>query len=77
MHQQVAGHLEQEITQKEDAGAEAVNRVAEAQIAGHGQLRETHVHPVEIGRDVAQVQKRNQAPGDFGVQRVFIQGGQG
>ncbi len=64
----VARDFEEEVSDEENAGAQAVDRLAEPQIAQHLQFREADVHPIEIGRDVAGEQQRDQAPGDAGVE---------
>ena len=64
----VARDFEEEVADEENAGAQAVDRLAEPQIAQHLQFREADVHPIEIGRDVAGEQQRDQAPGDAGVE---------
>jgi hypothetical protein len=67
MQQQVARHLEQEIPDEEDAGAQAVDRFAEAEIVEHLQLRETDVDAVEIRRDVCDEEDGQQPPHHFPV----------
>ena len=68
MQNDVARDFEEEVSDEENAGAQAVDRLAEPQIAQHLQFREADVHPIEKGRDVAGEQQRDQAPGDAGVE---------
>ena len=49
---EVARHLEQEIADEEQRGAEAVGGFAEAEIADHLQLGVADVLPVDIGDQV-------------------------
>src|SRR3954464_8525208 len=64
---QVARHLKQEITDEEDARAQSVDRIAEAKVGLHLELRETNVDPVQVRKDVANEQERDQSPCDFGI----------
>jgi len=75
MHQQIAGHFKQEVAEEKHPRAEAVDGVGELEINGHRELGETHVHPVKVGRHIAQKQKRDQATRDPGVDPVFVQPG--
>jgi len=50
---EVTGDLEQKVAEEEDACAEAVDAVAELQVAHHLQFGEADVHTVDIGDDVA------------------------
>ena len=66
-----AGNAEQHIPDKEDAGAEAKDRIGKTELASHLQPGEADVDPVDIGDDVQEEQKRHQAsrdmtPGAFG-----------
>jgi len=65
--QQVARYLEQEIADEEDAGAQPIDRIAESQVGLHLELREADVDPVEVRKDVADEQQRNQSPRDLGI----------
>ncbi|MNT22398.1 hypothetical protein D3C72_1577790 [compost metagenome] len=62
MHQQVAGHFEQEVADEEQPGAEAEYGFRELQVLGHLQLGEAHVHAIEVGDHVAEHQERHDAP---------------
>ena len=70
LQHQVARHLEQEVADEEDAGAQAVDRVAEGQRLLHLQLRVADVDAVEVGDDVADDQQRHDAPADLREHRV-------
>src|SRR6202011_5736865 len=62
---QVAGNLEQEIAEEENAGAPAVDIGAEAEVLVHGQCGEGNVAAVDIGDAVGQRDQRKQPPGYF------------
>ena len=51
--------------------AEAVGLRRQAEVAVHGERREAHVHPVEIGDEVAEHQERQQPPRHLAEQGVF------
>jgi len=59
---EVARHLEDEIADEEDAGAQAVGLGIEADRLVHLQGREAHVHAVDIGDQVGGQQEGHQAP---------------
>jgi hypothetical protein len=59
------GHLEQEIAEEEDAGAEAEHGRREAEILVHGQRRETDVHAVDEGNEVQEHDERDDAQRDL------------
>ena len=67
---QVARHLEQRVADEEDAGAEAVDGGAEAEVGVHLQRREADVDAVEPGDDVEQQQERQEPPPDLGQRRA-------
>ena len=74
----VAQHLEEEIADEEHPGAEAVHGFAEAKIGEHLQLGEPDVDPIEVRHEIAQHQKRQQAPGHLPVGAFFgLRGGRG
>jgi hypothetical protein len=52
-HDDVARHLEQEITPEEYAGGEPERRGVEAEVLVHGKRGEAHVDPVEIAEEIA------------------------
>ncbi len=58
----VAGHLEQEITNEEDARPPAEHQRRELEFSVHGQSGEAEIDAVEIGEEVGQDQKRNDPP---------------
>ena len=57
-------HLQQEISDEEDAGAEAEDGVREAELAGHLQRGEAHVDADRVVEDVEHEQERQQPQGD-------------
>lgn len=67
----VARHFEQYVTDDEQARAEAVRGVAQAQVGLQLELGEADVDTVEEGEQVADHDQRHQAPGDFADQRFF------
>ena len=72
LQQQVAGHFEQEVADEEDAGAQAVDGLAELQVLQHLQLGEADVDAVYPGQDKEKDQKGDQAPGDLAVGGVHV-----
>ena len=70
----VARHFEQEIAEKEDARAEAVDGIAELQVARHLQLGEADVDAIEVGKEKAEHQDRQDAHGYFPEEGVFVDG---
>ncbi len=71
LQQDITGHFENEVTDEEHSGAEAVDRIGELQIGRHLQLGETDVDAVQKRHDVTNEQKRNQTPGNLAVGRYF------
>ena len=67
LEKQVARHLEEEVADEEDAGAQSVYRIAEAQIGFHLELSEADIDPIQIREDVTDEQKRNQSPRYLGI----------
>src|SRR5215475_1537624 len=64
----VAGNLKQKIPQKEYPGANTVDAVADfGYVYLHLQLGEPYVAAIKVGRDIAQEEQRDNAPGNFGV----------
>ena len=63
----VARDFEEEVPDEEDAGAQAVHRLAEAQRAQHLQLGEADVHAIEVGGAVAAEQEGDEALSDAAV----------
>jgi len=51
MQDDVARHLEQDVSEKKYAGAEPVDGLAERQLLLHLELGEAHVDPIQIGRE--------------------------
>jgi len=63
-HDQVGRHLEHQVAQKEDAGAPAINLGRKAQVLVHGQGREPHIDPVDIGDEIGCEEQRQYSPAD-------------
>jgi hypothetical protein len=61
LEEQVAGHLEQEVRQEENAGAESEYRCREVQLLDHLERGESQVDPVEKGNEIADHQERHDA----------------
>ena len=59
---QVARHAEDHVAEREDAGAEPEDRVAEAEVVLQLELREAHVHAVEVRDHVDHEEERDQPP---------------
>ena len=70
LQQQVGRHLEEEVAEEEDAGAEAVDGFAPAQFVEHGELDEADVDAVDPGQHPEREDEGNDAPGDAAVCRV-------
>ncbi len=68
VHDQIAGHFQQRITDKEHAGTKRKGSVADAGIGLEGHLGKAHIGPVQKGHDVHQQQEGQQAPGNLGEQ---------
>ena len=66
----LVGHLENEVSQKENACAEAINAVAELQVAQHLQFGKAHIHPIDVGDDVADKHDRHNSPRNLAIQRI-------
>src|SRR6266702_2349139 len=74
----VAGDCEEEVSEEEYAGAEAVDAVTEFEVADHLQFGEADVHAIDVGNDVGDEQDRHDAPGDLAIeQRVSADGEDG
>ena len=70
LQHQVARHLEDQVADEEDAGAESIGFVAEGKRLLHLQLGEADIDAVEEGDDVADDQERHQPPYELGEQRL-------
>src|SRR5664280_3822683 len=68
---EVRRHLEQEIAEKEDAGAEAEYGRRETQVLVHSQRREANVDAVDEGNEVEQHHEGNDAQGDLAQRARF------
>ncbi len=60
-HDEVARHLEDGVAPEEEARAECVRRIAQADVAVHLERREPDVHAIEVGDRVAQEDVRQQS----------------
>ena len=67
LQQEVAGDLEQKIADEEYARAGAESHIAQREVLEHLEFRKPHIHPVEVGEDVAEEEKGKQPPVDLGV----------
>ncbi len=72
VEQQIAGHFEEKIGDKEHAGRAAERGGRKAQILAHGGAGETDIHPVEIGDEIAEHQKRHDTAGDLAHRTLSI-----
>jgi hypothetical protein len=59
------GHLEDKICDEEDARAEAERGLRQAKVLVHRERGKAHIHPVQIGDEVADDQERHQSLGDL------------
>src|SRR5262249_11331187 len=62
---EVRGHLEDEVAEEEDADAEAEHFGGKAELLVHGERRKPGIDAIEIGDEVTQDQKWNEAPRGF------------
>ena len=68
LHQNVAGNLKKKVPKKEYPCAKTVDAVADfGHVNLHLQFREPYVDAIKVGRDIAQEEQRDNAPGNFGV----------
>ena len=63
---QVAGHLKKEISRKEDARAQTIDFIAEAQLPLHLKGGKTDIDSIQVGDDIKQKQEGQQPPGKLG-----------
>ena len=68
--EQVAGHLEQEVADEEQPGAQREHGVAQVQVGLHLQLREADVHAVDIGKHIGNQKQRQDVPVNLG--KIFF-----
>jgi hypothetical protein len=66
--EECTGNFQREIAEEEDADAQAEDFVGELQVAGHAQLGEADIGPVEISHQIKKDHQRHDAPGDFASQ---------
>jgi len=71
---QIAGHLEQYVTDEEDTGAEPVDRFGKAEIMEKFQLAEADVGPAQEGQQIAEHQEGNEAQVDLAIGSVGLGG---
>jgi hypothetical protein len=74
MKNDITRHLENEVSEKEYPGAEAVYRIAEVEIRCHMQLGETDIDPVDRCRQIAEHENRQDMQRYFPEQPVFCFG---
>jgi hypothetical protein len=70
--QQIARQFEQHIADEENTGAHPVCGIRKAEIGLHLQLRKAHIDAVQIRKQVADEQKRQQPPIDLAVERRSV-----
>ena len=68
VHDQITGHFQQRITDKEHTSAKGKGGIADAGISLESHFGKAHIGPVQKGHDVHQQQEGQQAPGDLGEQ---------
>jgi hypothetical protein len=71
LEEQVGRHLEQEVGDEEQPGAEPERRLVEPERLVHMQLGEADIDAIEIGNEVTQDQKWNQAPHHLADHALF------
>lgn len=62
---EVARHLSEEVTDKEQSGSPAIDRGGEREVLVHGQRGETDIDPVEIAQEVHQNDDGQESPSYF------------
>ncbi|MNM71941.1 hypothetical protein D3C81_836200 [compost metagenome] len=67
LHVQVARHLEEDVAQVENPGADAIGGIGKEDVFGHAQFGERQVQAVDGVDDEGQHQIRHQTPDNFGV----------
>ena len=65
-HDEVAGDFEEEVSDEEDAGAQAVDGVVEVQVLLHLELGEGNVDAVEVVHEVEEDHERDESEHDLG-----------
>lgn len=70
---QIARDFEQRVPEEEDAGAEAVDRGTQAEVAVHLQRGEPDIHSVQERDDIEDEQKGDQSSA-HGAQRCALEG---
>ena len=64
---EVSRNLEEEVTEKEDAGSRGKNSIREPRNLMHGQFGEAYVDPVDISQDVTGEEYGNESEGNLAV----------
>jgi len=64
---EVSGNLEEEVTEKEDAGSGGEDGIREPRDLMHGQFGEADIDPVDISQDVTRKEDGDEPEGDFAV----------
>jgi len=62
---QIAGNFEQGIADEKNTGAQTVDVRGEAQVPVHLRRCETHVDPIDEGREIQHGHERNQTAADL------------
>jgi hypothetical protein len=60
MQQQIGGHFQQRVGDEKQPGRQAVIGCRQAELLVHLQRGKAEIHPVQISKEIAQHQKRNQ-----------------
>jgi len=66
---EVSRNLEEEVTEKKNAGSGGKNGVREPRNLMHGQFGEAYVDPVYVGEDVAGEENGDQPEGNLAIDR--------
>jgi hypothetical protein len=72
LEDQVARHLQKDVTEIKDAGAKTVDRFGESQILDKLQLGKADIGPIDESDQVAQHQEWNDTPVDFSISRIGL-----
>src|SRR5215207_10982221 len=63
----VTRHFEQKVADEEDACTQAVDSIAEAEVGLHLKLRKADINAIEVRKNVADEQERDQSPRDLRI----------
>ena len=72
--QQRAGNFKNEVADEKNADAQPENFFGKVEVAGHAELGEAYIGPVEICDQIEQDDQRQDAPGYFATERRNIFG---